>query len=32
MRNRLLVIGLASLVSITAVGYIWRKHRKGGST
>lgn len=30
MRNRLLVMGLASFVAITAVGYIWRKHRKGG--
>ncbi|MBA7600569.1 hypothetical protein ES703_07627 [subsurface metagenome] len=29
MRNRLLVIGLASLVAITG-GYIWRKRRKGG--
>ncbi len=31
MRNRLVVIGLASLVAITGAGYIWRKHRKGGS-
>ena len=30
MRNRLLVIGLASVVAITGVGYIWRKRRKGG--
>jgi len=30
MRNRLLFVGLASLVAITGVVYIWRKHRKGG--